>query len=93
MDTASHESSGEHLVSFFYFSFLDNFWIFRRPCGAVGADDRVSRRDRSVSAGRVGPRSAARGPGDIWELFSEVGFFGEIFLQMGSRALVTCRVH
>ena len=50
------------------------FWIFGRPFGAIRADYRFSRRDGCISTGRVGLRSAPRGPGDIWKLFSEVGF-------------------
>ena len=43
---------------------LSGFSDFRlRP---LGADYRVSRRDGWFSTGRVRPRSAPRGPGDIW---------------------------
>ena len=45
----------------------------------LGADDKAYRRDGCISMGRVRPRSAPSGPGDIWELFSEVGLFGKIF--------------
>ena len=58
---------------------MKTFFIFGDPFEAVGADDRDSRRDGCISMGRVRPRSAPRGPGDIWELFSEVGLFGKIF--------------
>ena len=50
------------------------FRIFGRLFEAVRADYRVSRRDECISTGRVRPRSAPRGPGDIWEPFSEVDY-------------------
>ena len=49
--------------------------LFSFKVEAVRADYRVSRRDGCISTGRVRPRSAPRGPGDIWEPFSEVGIF------------------
>ena len=52
------------------------FWIFRRPFGPIAADIRVSRRDSWICVGRVRPRFAPRGPGVIWEPFSEVGVLG-----------------
>ena len=51
------------------------FRILGRPFDAVRADAGVSRRDECISTGWERPGSSPRGPGDIWELFSEVGFF------------------
>jgi len=48
------------------------------PFEAARADDRVSHRNECISTARVRPGSAPRGPGDIWEVFSEVGFFGNL---------------
>ena len=74
MDTASHESSGDrlgHIFDFFPGSYFSGFPDVRlRPLGPTTP---VSRRDECISTARVRPGSAPRGPGDIWELFSEVG--------------------
>jgi hypothetical protein len=54
-------------------------WIFRisgRRFGAIGVDFRGSRRAGWISAGRVRPRFAPRGPGVIWEPLLEVGILG-----------------
>ena len=78
MATASHESSGAHLEQIFHFFFLEKiFWIFGRPFRDVGADVPPSRRDGWLRAGRVSLGIAPRGPGDVWELSSEVVFIGE----------------
>jgi len=53
---------------------LKTFGIFGHPFEAVRADDGVSRRDGGSATGRVRPRSAPRGPGDIWEPVSNVFF-------------------
>ena len=51
------------------------FRILERPFEAVRADDG----DECISTGRERPGSSLRGPGVIFELFSEVVFLGKIF--------------
>ena len=65
------------------------FRILASPFEAVRADDGVSRRDECISTGRERPESAPRGPGDILEPFSEVGFWGKILV---SYPMGTCQV-